>query len=108
VLVTDTQNNQLLRLDADTGAQIGGPLGVGNLHSPEGVAVDANENIWVGDTGWNRLVELAPDGTFLLQFGKLGSDHGQFNQPTHLAILGNILYVCDVWNDRVEEYSIVP
>jgi DNA-binding beta-propeller fold protein YncE len=108
VLVTDTLNDQLLRLDAGTGAQIGGPLGVGNLHAPQSVAVDSSGNIWVGDTGWNRLVELAPDGTFLLQFGKLGSDHGQFNQPTHLAILGNILYVCDVWNDRVEEYTIVP
>jgi DNA-binding beta-propeller fold protein YncE len=106
VLATDTQNNQLVRLDANTGARIGGPLGVGSLHSPEGVAVDANRNIWVGDEAFNRIVELAPDGTFIVQFGKAGSDHGQFNHPTNLAIFGNLLYVCDVWNDRIEVYAL--
>src|SRR5439155_555178 len=77
-----------------------------NLHSPEGVAVDSSGNIWVGDRAFNRLVELAADGTFLQAFGTLGSAHGQFNHPTHLAILGDLLSVCDVWNDRVEIYSL--
>jgi hypothetical protein len=106
VLVADTRNNQLLRLDAETGAQIGAPIGLGSLHSPEGIAVDANENIWISDLGFNRLVELGPDGTFLQAFGKLGSAHGQFNHPTHLAILGTRLYVCDTWNDRIEVYDL--
>jgi sugar lactone lactonase YvrE len=106
VLVTDTRNNQLIRLDAETGAQIGGALGVGNLHSPEGVAVDGGGNIWVGDRAFNRLVELASDGTFLQAYGQLGGAHGQFNYPTHLAVLGTLLYVCDVWNDRIEVYDV--
>jgi DNA-binding beta-propeller fold protein YncE len=106
VLVTDSRNNRLVRLDVATGSQVGGYLGVGNLHSPEGVAVDANGNIWVGDRGFNRVVELAPDGSFLQAFGKLGGDHGRFNHPTHLAILGDLLYVCDVWNDRIEVFDI--
>jgi DNA-binding beta-propeller fold protein YncE len=108
VLVTDTRNNRLMRLDADTGAQIGDFLGVGNLHSPEGLAVDGNENIWVSDRAFNRLVELAPDGTFIQAYGKRGAAHGQFNHPTHLAILGDLLYVCDVWNDRIEVYDLAP
>jgi DNA-binding beta-propeller fold protein YncE len=106
VLVTDTRNNRLVRLDVATGAQVGSPLGVGSLHSPEGVAVDANGNIWVGDRAANRLVELAADGSFLQAYGAFGSAHGQFNYPTHLAIFGGLLYVCDVWNDRIEVYDL--
>ena len=106
VLVTDTRNNRLLRLDAATGAQIGGYLGAGSLHSPEGLAVDLLGNVWVSDRARNRLVELTPDGSFLQAFGSLGSTHGQFSHPTHLAILGNLLYVCDVWNDRIEVYAL--
>jgi DNA-binding beta-propeller fold protein YncE len=108
VLVTDTRNNRLIRLDVETGAQVGGFLGVGSLHSPEGIAVGPGGNVWVADRAYNRLVELAPDGTFLQMFGKLGTAHGQFNHPTHLAIYGGLLYVCDVWNDRVEVFALGP
>jgi DNA-binding beta-propeller fold protein YncE len=108
VVVTDTRNNRLLRLDASTGAQIGGYLGVGSLHAPDGLAVDAAGNIWVADRGFNRLAELSATGTFLQAYGTFGSAHGQFNQPAHLAMLGNLLYVCDVWNDRVEIFGLGP
>jgi DNA-binding beta-propeller fold protein YncE len=106
VIATDTRNNRLIRLDIATGAQIGGFLGVGWLHSPEGVAVDGSGNIWVGDRAYNRVVELSSTGAFIQAFGKLGSAHGQFNHPTHVAVFGSKLYVCDVWNDRVEVFDI--
>ena len=108
VLVTDTRNNRLVRLNASTGLQVGGFLGVGNLHSPEGVAVDANGNIWVGDRAYNRIVELSTAGTFVQTFGKLGSGPSQFNHPTHLAIQGDLLYVADVWNDRIQVFDLAP
>jgi serine protease AprX len=38
--------------------------------------------------------------------GKLGTAHGQFNHPTHVDVFGSKLYVCDVWNDRVEVFDI--
>jgi sugar lactone lactonase YvrE len=106
VIATDTRNNRLIRLDLTTGLQIGGYLGVGSLHSPEGVAVDGSGNIWVGDRAYNRVVELSSAGAFLQAMGKLGTAHGQFNHPTHVAVFGSKLYVCDVWNDRVEVFDI--
>jgi DNA-binding beta-propeller fold protein YncE len=108
VLVTDTRNNRLVRLSVSSGAQVGGFLGVGNLHSPEGVAVDSSGNIWVGDRAYNRIVELDSSGAFLQTFGKLGSGPGQFDHPTHVAIQGDLLYVCDVWNDRVQVFDLTP
>ena len=106
VLVTDTRNNRLARLDIETGDQIGDFLGVGNLHSPEGVAVDADGRIWVGDRAYNRIVELDSDGTFLQSFGSRGSGPMQLNHPTHVTVFGNLLYVCDVWNDRVQIFDL--
>jgi len=108
VLATDTRNNRLVRLDLATGAQVGGYLGVGNLHSPEGVAVDANGNIWVGDRAYNRVVELSATGAFEQTIGKLGTGPGQFNHPTHVVVQGNLLYVCDVWNDRIQVFNLNP
>ena len=93
-------------------AQIGGYLtggsGSQSLHSPEGLAVDSAGNIWVGDRAFNRLVELSSSGSFLQAFGKLGTGHGQFNHPTHLDIEGNLLYVCDVYNDRIQVFNLAP
>jgi hypothetical protein len=40
--------------------------------------------------------------------GKLGTGPGQFNHPTHLVIQGNLLYVCDVWNDRIQVFNLSP
>jgi DNA-binding beta-propeller fold protein YncE len=60
-------------------------FGSGNLHQPQGVAIDpATGNAWVTDTSFNRLVEFASTGTFIQAFGKAGSGQGQFNKPTHI------------------------
>jgi sugar lactone lactonase YvrE len=112
VLATDTRNNRLIRLDGTNGAQVGGFLDAGGgtqgLHSPEGVDVDSSGNIWVGDRAFNRIVELSSAGAFLQSFGKLGTSNSQFNHPTHLVIVGGLLYVCDVYNDRIQVYNIDP
>lgn len=103
VYVADTLDNRVVELDATTGALI---KSFGSLHNPQGIAVDGNGNIWVADTNQNKLVEFSPAGSVLQTFGSLGSQHGQFNMPTKLEISGTTLYVCDTFNNRVEEYTI--
>ncbi len=103
VYVADTLDNRVVELDATTGALI---KTFGALHNPQGIAVDGNGNIWVSDTNQNKLVEFSPTGSVLQTFGSLGSTHGQFNMPTKLEISGTTLYVCDTFNNRVEEYTI--
>ena len=100
-------NKRIVELRASDGGYLGS-FGTGNLHSPQGVAVDPTSgNIWVSDTSYNRLVEFDSTGNFIQAFGKAGSGNGQFNHPTHLDVhvdaTGNAyLYIADVFNDRIE------
>lgn len=116
VYVTNTLGHQIVVLDAATGALLRTiqPVinGVTVLHRIEGVAVDPRTgNLWVSDSSWNRLVELAPGGTSLIRtVGKLGTAPDQFNYPAHLAIdtVGGatLLYADDYQNSRVQILDI--
>src|SRR5574337_1877176 len=78
----------------------------GQLKWPNGVALDNSGNIYVADTGNNRIEKFSPDGTYLSKFGSQGSDNVQFNTPFSIALdsSGNI-YVLDTLNDEVKKFS---
>jgi DNA-binding beta-propeller fold protein YncE len=63
------------------------------LHDPHGVAVDGRGNIYVVDSGNDRIVKFDPSGRELVTFGKKGSGPGQFLKPLVVAISpqGNIV-----------------
>jgi tripartite motif-containing protein 71 len=105
VYVADTSNQRIVKLSLATGSQTG-TVGVGKLHSTEGVAIDAGGDVWVADTAANRLVEFSAAGTLLRAFGSLGSGHGQFDAPGHLEIFNGKLYVMDMFNDRLEVFTL--
>lgn len=66
------------------------------LNKPHGVAVDRNGNIYVADSGNNRIVAFDSDGDFLFQFGKKGNKPGEFQAPLGVAVDSrNRIYVAD-------------
>jgi sugar lactone lactonase YvrE len=80
------------------------------LNHPSGVAVDANGDVFIADTGNNLVRELRPDGTLLIvvgggsQFsadGQLGTEV-VLNRPTALQVdnAGN-LCIADTGDNRV-------
>ena len=92
------------------------------LCNPQGVAVDSDNDVWVADTGNNRVLEYAGPVTansFFanLVFGQLGSfttksannggiSKNSLNQPTGVAVDGHgNLYVADASNNRVLEFN---
>ena len=82
---------------------IGSPgSGDGQLSDPRGIAVDAQGNLYVADTGNQRIEVFDAQGVPKFAVGSLGSGVGQFNEPRCLAgdAQGNI-YVADTWNSRV-------
>lgn len=90
--------------------------------SPQGVAVDSENNVWVADAGNNRVLEyngpVTADSFFAdLVFGQLGSfttktannggiSKNSLNQPNGVAVDGHgNLYVADSSNNRVLEFN---
>jgi YD repeat-containing protein len=75
------------------------------LEDPQGVAVDAKENIWVADTGHNRIAEFSKKHAYVKAFGEKGSAPGDLVEPRALVVSGNNLWVADSGNGRVEEFT---
>jgi len=111
LLVTDADNNRLLRYDADghllkvTGEGRRG-AGTNGFNTPVGVALDGLGNTYVVDMLNGRVVQLSPDGTFLRHLGELGDSGGTFSRPKDIALDadGNI-YVSDGLLAAVEVFS---
>ena len=74
---------------------------------PQDVAVDADDYIYVADTGNHRIQKFTPYGGLKIAFGDSGSAGEQFISPTGIAVDEDlILYISDKGNNRVERYQL--
>jgi len=74
---------------------------------PNAVAVDTSGNIWVGDSGNDRVVEFNSNRKYIQQFGSQGSGAGQFNGIGGIAydpVSGDV-YVTDPGNHDVQYFT---
>lgn len=80
----------------------------GMFNGPSGIALDADGNVYVADTGNDRVQKLAPDGSLIEKWGSKGSEDGQLNGPTDVEVgQSNDVYVADEGNDRIQKFSDV-
>ncbi len=56
------------------------------LQGPWGIAVDSKGDVWVTDTGNDRVEEFSPEGKYMTKFGEAGSEPGKLSEPRDLAI----------------------
>lgn len=116
VYVADTWNHRIQKLDrdgqflaswgtfADTQGRTSDPGDL--LYGPRGIAVDAQGDVWVTDTGNKRVCKYDAQGKPLAQYGGAGTGDGQFQEPVGLAIdRGGSIYVADTWNRRVQVFD---
>jgi ABC-type branched-subunit amino acid transport system substrate-binding protein len=90
-----------------------GPIATAQFYTPAGLAVDADGNVYVADSGNHRVRLIRPDGTVttLAGTGEPGYRNGpageaQFNTPTDVAVNSmGVLYVADSVNDRIRAIS---
>jgi uncharacterized protein (TIGR03437 family) len=92
-----------------------GPATAAALSFPTGVAVDGAGNIYIGDSGNNRIRKVSTDGIITTVAGNGKSDYAGDNGPATAAALhyptgvaidgvGNI-YVADSSNNRIRKVS---
>ena len=88
-----------------------GPIATARFNAPAGVAVDADHNVYVADTGNQRIRRISANGTVvtIAGDGTAGSADGlgakaRFDSPGGLAIdaHGNLL-VADTNNGRIRQ-----
>ncbi len=116
--VADTWNHRIQKFDAtgkfqllwgqfgDVGPQ-GGPDKPTLFYGPRAVAVDAEGNVWVVDTGNKRVVKFDDNGQPLTVYGSSGTSAGQFSEPVGIAVSAKTgeIYIADTWNHRVQRFS---
>src|SRR6478752_5358378 len=80
--------------------------GVGTFGRPTDVAWDAQDNIYVSDGYTNsRFVKLAKDGAWVKAIGTHGNGPDQFSTPHGIASDGQLVYVADRGNNRIQIYD---
>ncbi|MBN1894948.1 NHL repeat-containing protein [bacterium] len=80
--------------------------GPGQFKAPEGLDVDPSGNLYVADTGNNRIQKWDAAGNCLASVGGFGWDREQFDRPVAVCA-GNGLdvFVADYGNGRIERYD---
>lgn len=112
------ENNRVRRIAPDgnvttlAGGSEGFADGVGasaSFNTPSALALDKDGNLYVADTGNNRIRKITPDGkvSTVAGDGTAGyvdgpAAHAQFNGPIGLAVSpGGDIYVADTYNDVI-------
>ena len=80
--------------------------GPGQLDGPSGISLDSNDDIYIVDTGNDRVQKFTKDGDYLTGWGSTGTGEGEFSRPWGIAIdAQGAVYVADWGNDRVQKFS---
>src|SRR6266480_3478908 len=78
----------------------------GDFYIPYGVAVDSNQNLYVVDTGNQRIQVFDATGNFKFTFGRSGSGNGRFSLPRGIAVdSSQNIYVTDSGNHRIQVFD---
>ena len=125
--VADTRHDRIRRVSADGVIEIvagnensgfsgdGGPATKASLNFPAGLAADALGNLYIADTGNNRVRRLSPDGIISTVAGNgnqgYSGDGGpatsaSLEQPYGLAVDGaGNLFIADKMNERIRRVT---
>jgi tripartite motif-containing protein 71 len=67
--------------------------------------VDAAGNVYVSDTGNDRIQKFTNDGVFLMKWGSYGSGPGQFDGPMGLDVnIDGSIFISEWFSSRVQRF----
>jgi sugar lactone lactonase YvrE len=121
--VADTSNHLIRKVVISTGVVTtlagstqGSTDGTGiaaQFHTPCGIAVDSNGDVYVGDTGNHRIRKITSVGVVTTLAGSTqGATDGvgtaaEFYMPRGLCVSGSDLYVADSSNQRIRKIDVL-
>ena len=124
--IADTMNDRVREVSASgiigtvagggtSGLGDGGPATSAQLSAPSGLAVDGAGNLYIADTGYNRVRRVSPNGTINTVAGAGSASYWGDGGPAVSAQVSNPggvfvdgagnLYIADMGNNRVRKVS---
>ena len=78
----------------------------GEFTYPVDLMQDPQGFLYVAEYGGkDRIQKFTPDGKFVLEFGGLGTDVGEFQRPSGMVWIDGKIYVADAINNRVQVFD---
>ncbi|MDZ7262748.1 MAG: NHL repeat-containing protein [candidate division KSB1 bacterium] len=78
----------------------------GQFKEPQALSIDLEGNIYVADTGNNRLQKFDARGNFIKEVGGFGWEKEQFHRPLDVCARSALdVFVADYHNQRIERYD---
>ena len=78
----------------------------GSFLSPQHLAFDSEDNLYVTDLGNARVQKFDSNGDFISEWGSMGSGFGQFGYPTGIAVSEEFVFVTDNRNHNIQKFSL--
>jgi streptogramin lyase len=73
---------------------------------PNGVAVDANDDVYITKKSTDQIQEFDSDGNLIVEFGGSGNQDGKLDDPEALAVgPDGSVYVADTQNQRIQKFD---
>jgi tripartite motif-containing protein 71 len=78
----------------------------GQLKAPQGIAASSGGNLWISDTGNNRLKKFGPTGNLINLLSSEGTEAGKVKEPTAISTAPDgSIWVADSGNNRIEGWN---
>lgn len=115
IYVVERVNNRVQRLTSNGVFVMKWGIGGvrdGEFWSPIGIAADASGNVYVSDSNNHRIQKFRIQATaggwqaqHLASWGGEGSAPGKLNRPFGVTLAGNVLWVADSFNHRLQKFD---
>ena len=74
--------------------------------SPQHLAFDSENNVYVTDLGNSRVQKFDSTGNFLTEWGNRGSNDGEFGHPNGIAVSDEFVFVVDNKNHNIQKFTL--